>query len=269
MTELRVQLYNVWHSRLYDELYDDISQDDLSNIIMFGVNEAYTKHYTPNRYNLMFEYDLPIYDPNLQKHNYCQTSCMWHLYKNPQKTYRKPGHELDYIGFIQYDMKPEADMFADIHKAIASAKENQKEVVFHEQTEHIIQSIQWASGLALPYEKSALQHYNAHFNTSFTTYDFVHNHLIKTVPLLHTFVMSVPMFEKMMGWLDSYLGMLEAMYPEYTSNRAQCELLERCHGMFLALECASGNVVFKPLKVNHIWPLYNEKTEYHNYKEIV
>lgn len=265
----KIQVYSIWHKQLYDELYEDISQEELQNIVMYGVNEGYQKVYTPNKYNILLEYDLPLYNAVLQEHNYCQTTCMWHLWKNKEVTYRRPGHELDWIGFMQYDMKPDAQMFADMRKRIEDAVRDNKQVIFHEQTEHILQSVQWASGLALPYEGSALQHYNQFFRTNFTMYDFIHNHRLHKVPIVHTFVISVAMFEKMMAWIESYMEMLEAMYPAYPSNKSQCELLERCHGMFLALECANGGVEMHPMKVKHIWPLYHDKTEWKNYKTIV
>lgn len=264
---MSVQVYTIWHRKLYDELYAHIDPQELKNIVMFGVNEDYEKTYTENRYNVMFEYDLPIYNPLLQKHGYCQTTCMWHLYKNPYETY-KGDTPLDYIGFIQYDMTPDSNMLQHIRNKIADAESKGQEVIFHEQTEHILQSIRWASGLVTPYEGSALQHYNAYFGTSYTINDFLHNPRLQVSPILHTFVIPVKMFEKMMGWLDSYLNMLESMYPTYMSNRSQSELLERCHGMFLALECVRDNVVFEPMKIKHIWPLYHDKTEFKNYKTI-
>lgn len=263
----KVQIYSIWHKAIYDELYTDVPVEELQNIVMYGVNEEYEKVYTPNKYNVMLEYELPIYNPLLQKHNYCQTTCMWHLWKNKESTYKRPGHELDWIGFMQYDMKPDANMFEDIRHKIREAGRGQ--LIFHEQTEHILQSIQWASGLALPYENSALQHYNRFFGTNYNTYDFIHNPRIQTVPIVHTFVISVPMFEKMMAWIESYMDTLESMYPAYPSNKSQCELLERCHGMFLALECANEETVLHPMKVKHIWPLYHDKTEWKNYKTIV
>lgn len=264
-----IQVYNIWHSKLYDELYQDVPPDNLKDIVMFGVNEDYTKEYTKNRYNVMFEYELPVYNSKLQQHGYCQTTCMWHLWKNKEITYKAPGQKVDYIGFMQYDMKPESDFFTDMREAIAKAQSEGKDIIFHEQTEHILQSVQFLSGLALPYERSALQHYNQHFGTAFTTYDFLHNHRIQVMPLVHTFVISVARFEKMMGWIEKYLEFLENIYPDYVSNRSQSELLERCHGMFLALECANNDVILHPMLVKHIWPLYHDKTDFKNYKTIV
>lgn len=264
-----IEVYNIWHSKLYDELYQDVPSDELHNVVMFGVNDDYTKDYTKNRYNVMFEYDLPVFNPNLQKHGYCQTTCMWHLWKNKEITYKAPGKAVDYIGFVQYDMKLEHDFFSGMRAEIAKAQALGKDIIFHEQTEHILQSVQFASGLAMPYERSALQHYNQYFGTSYTTYDFLHNHRIQVVPLVHTFVISVARFEKMMGWIEKYIEFLESIHPAYVSNRSQSELLERCHGMFLALECAQNDVVLHPMRVKHIWPLYHDKTEYKNYKTIV
>lgn len=263
----KLQIYNIWHSKIYDELYSKVSDVDMKDIVMFGVNEDYEKTYTPHRYNVLFEYDLPIYNPVLQKHGYCQTTCMWHLWKNAPVTYK--AQPLDYIGFIQYDMEIEENMMQHIRDVVAKASAQGQEVIFHEQTEHILQSIHWCKGVAIPYEESALQHYNEYFQTAYTMFDFLHNPRIQIVPLVHTFVIPVPMFDKMMGWIESYIAKLETMYPSYVSNRSQSEFLERCHGLFLALESMRTNIVMEPMKVKHIWPLYHDKTEYKNYKQVV
>lgn len=262
----KIQIFNVWHNKLYDELYADVPKEELPNLVMFGVNPSYEKIYTKGRYNIMFEYEMPIYNGRLQEHGYCQTTCMWHLFKNDALAHLK---DTDYVGFIQYDMKVDGDCYADMRQVIEKYAAEGKEVIFHEQTEHILQSIQWAQGLAMPYEDSALKHYNDYYLTSYNVYDFVHNPRIQVVPLVHTFAMTKKTFDKMMRWLSTYLAKLEDMHPKYPSNRSQSELLERCHGLFLALECARGDVVMAPLKVKHVWPLYHDKTEYKNYKTIV
>jgi hypothetical protein len=253
---MNLRIFTVWHNKLYDELYADVSESDLELFTMFGVNEDYEKKYTPNRYNILFEYDLPIYNPNLQKHGYCQTTCMWHVWKN--KLYQC----LDYIGFIQYDMKPSHNMIKDIRETVELYN---RPVIFHEQTEHALQSSRWAKGLVQPYEGSALEHYNKFFNTSYTLQNVLHI----PIPIVHTFVIPTETFVKMMEWIDSYITYLENMYPCYPSDKSQSELLERCHGLFLAFEIAKNNMTMQPLQIAHIWPLYHDKTKFVNYKTIV
>lgn len=263
LTKMSVQIFNIWHSKLYDELYAHLSAEELENITMFGVNEEYEKSYTQDKYKVVMEYELPVYNPLLQKHGYCQTTCMWHVWKN-----RLVADRHAYVGFMQYDMRPAAGMIQEMQNVIEEATKCGQEVVFHEQTEHIIQSVRWCAGLAMPYEGSALQHYNQHFGTSWTVHDLVQNPRVHVSPLLHTFAMPVEMFDRMMGWLDKYLGWLESLYPKYVSDRSQSELLERCHGLFLALECARENVILAPMNLKHVWPLYHDKTEFKNYKQV-
>jgi len=84
----------------FDKCYTKLSLYDKSKITMYGVNENYEKKYNKKKdYQILFEYDLPIYDKSIQTRNYCQTSALIHIYKN--KLYKK----YNYIGFMQYDME--------------------------------------------------------------------------------------------------------------------------------------------------------------------
>lgn len=261
---MNIQVYVIWHNKLFSELYDELPKDDLNNLIMFGVNEKYEKILdTKKEYRVMYEYDLPMYNPTLQQHGYCQSTAMYHLYKNG--TYKG----VDYIGFIQYDMKVHADLFQHMREVLRIARAEGKEVIFHEQTEHISQSIQWTKCLVDPYEGSVLQHYNTFFGTNYSVNDLVASRAAHLVPIVHTFVISAAMFEKMMGWICSYMDHLESMHPAYPCDKSQAELLERCHGMFLALEAMqTTKVIHCPMKVKHVWPLYHKMTDFVNYKTV-
>ena len=106
-----VELYNVWHHKLFDELYTDV--DDFRGIIMYGVNTKYPKEYNKERgYNILFEWTLPQYDETFQKNGYCQTSCFYHIYINGLHKNTK------YIGFCQYDMKLYKNIISDIENTI-------------------------------------------------------------------------------------------------------------------------------------------------------
>lgn len=260
-----VRIYSVWHNKLFNELYDGVSDDDLANIVMFGVNESYKKEYDANRgFNIQYEWDLADYNPTLQQHGYCQTTAMYHIYKNG--LYRG----LDYIGFIQFDMKVHANAMSFIRQAISEADASGKSIVFHELAIDMMQIASQLRGLVVPYEHSALQHYNEFFGTSFSPEQVAYCCL--KVPMVHTFIIPVATFQKMMEWICTYVDWLESIHPQYVSDMSQSELLERCHGMFLVIECMQNpNLLMKDMSsvIEHIWPLYHDKTDYKNYKTIV
>lgn len=260
-----VRIYNVWHNKLFNELYDGVSDDDLANIVMFGVNESYEKEFDANRgYNVQYEWDLAKYNPMLQQHGYCQTTAMYHIYKNGLH------RGLDYIGFIQFDMKVRPAALSNIRQGIAAADDAGKKLIFHELTLDVDEATTRIEGVIIPYESSALQHYNAFFGTDYTPQDIAYSGF--KLPLVHTFIIPVATFEKMMEWICTYIDWLESIHPQYVSNRSQSELLETCHGMFLVIECIRNpNFYMMDMTsdIEHIWPLYHDKTDYKNYKKIV
>ena len=97
---MKFQLYVIFHKYIFDECYEGISQDFLDKYITFvAVNPKYEKIYTPGKYKVINEWELPIYDKSLQENSYRENSAIYHLYEN------KVCQEYDYVGFFQYDMK--------------------------------------------------------------------------------------------------------------------------------------------------------------------
>jgi hypothetical protein len=259
---MNLRIYNIWHNKLFPELYAGVSNDDMANVVMFGVNERYKKEVPPEgmHWNIQYEYDLAEYNPKLQQHGYCQSTAMYHIYKNGL-------HKgLDYIGFVQYDMKIAPTALDCIKNAVSHAECKGLTCIFHELTIPIINEMcNEQNGL-----QSALEHYNAHFGTSYTAKDIALSGI--NMPVVHTFIIPVAMFEKMMGWICSYIEWLESIFPKNVSNASQAEFLERCHGLFLVIEYmqdATNVMVDLRPEIEHIWPLYHDKTEYDNYKTLI
>ena len=94
-----MQFFVVFHRKLFDECYAKIPSDVLQKYFtFFAVNESIPKEYTPGKYKILNEWDLPIYDPTMQKNNYRENSALYHVYANGlHKPYLR-------IGFFQYDM---------------------------------------------------------------------------------------------------------------------------------------------------------------------
>jgi hypothetical protein len=95
-----IQLYVVFHKNIFDECYENIPSDILYKYFTFiAVNEKIPKKYTPNKYKIINEWELPIYDKTFQERGYNENSAIYHVYAN------KLHSTYDYIGFFQYDMK--------------------------------------------------------------------------------------------------------------------------------------------------------------------
>lgn len=254
------KLYVIWHNKLFDSMYENLDQDTLNKLIMYGVNDKYSKKYNKSmNYNILYEYNLPKYIPNWQLHGYCQTSCMYHLFIN------KMYNENEYIGFLQYDMKPSNNMFSHIDETITN--NSGKQIIFTLLCKPASDICKKTKGLCLPYEYSILKHYNNFFKTKFTYPDIAENSR-SIMPLLHTFIISGSMFLKMMSWIATLLPWLDMCYVHIT-DMSQAEFSERIFALFLCLEIISNeDVILETIKINHVWPMIHDQTEWINYKKI-
>ena len=238
---MNLKIFNIWHEKIFDELLNNVPWDDRDDIIMYGVNENIPKISLGD----LLEYELKIYNPKLQALGFCQTSCLYHVYKN------KLYEGLDYIGFCQYDMKFEKDTISDI-------KNTDAETIFHDLTLSCTKALEdhstdW---------DSVFDSYSSFFNEKIKKEDIIDIHL----PLLHTFVIPVKMFVRMMDWMSHYIEN-ELIYP---TRMSRAEFYERIHGIFLAIECYKNpNIKLKPLKLNHIWPHYHNLVPFVGYKQLV
>lgn len=243
-------VFNVFHSKVQDKiLFTDKKFKD--RLIMYGVNEKYDKEFNPDlNYSILMEYDLPIYDPRLQLKNYCQTSCMYHVFIN--NFYENTS----YIGFLQYDMMIQPDFFDHLDSEIARLESSHVSLIGYELTKDINETLYWCSGIADDNESCALNHYNKFFGTNYTLSDIRNNPKCKLV-YIHAFVIPSSLFCKMMRWMTSYFPIIDNVQP---SNMSTPEFLERCHGLFIALENLSNpNLEYIKMKTchNHHYKLHD------------
>lgn len=94
-----IQIFIVFHKNIFDECYKNIPDDILYKYFtFFAVNENIEKCYTQNKYKVINEWELSIYDKTFQERGYNENSAIYHVYANNlHKDYK-------YIGFFQYDM---------------------------------------------------------------------------------------------------------------------------------------------------------------------
>lgn len=104
-----MQLFIVFHSRIYDQCYADVPQDMLDKYFTFvAVNEKIPKEYTAGKYKVVNEWDLPIYNADLQGNGYKENSVLYHIFMN------KLHEPYTRIGFFQYDMVFDKNVVSDI-----------------------------------------------------------------------------------------------------------------------------------------------------------
>lgn len=254
----KFQIFNVFHHKLFDEMYAS-SPEMLNNLTFFAVNEQYTKEWNKDKnYNIINEWDLKHYKPEMQQKGYCQTSALYHIHKN----------ELDapynFVGCMQYDMKVKDQAVTKIQSIL----EKHSEPVFYiMKGNHSMH----CKGLFTPYpntDKSVLSHYNNFFNKNYT-YDYLQQHkILDNFILLHTFLISKYMFRDMMAWIEQYLIEFEQYYNAKACNMDNASFLERVHSLYLAIAIHERNLPMFELPLEHIWPLYHNKVDWHNYKTL-
>jgi hypothetical protein len=230
-------IFVVYHKTIYDEFYKTISEDNKKHIVFYGVKDKIEN--VPS----IYEYELPIYNQKLQAQRYNESSAFYHIYEN------KLHQNLSYIGFAQYDMiinneiiqtiKTQISETSTIFAAFFAIEESKK--ALHGSLNLIVEPISFFG--------SVIDNYNNFFSTNYKKDDILNNPLI----MCNTFVIHVTMYEKYMGWLQSYFineinveelnkihsinsGFLDTR--ENTLNRGH--LIEVCTAVFLAIQIMEG-----------------------------
>ena len=196
---------------------------------------------------MIYEADLPFYNPNFQKMVYNEGSGLYHLYVN--ELYKS----CDYIGFCQYDMKFFENTISNIQNIIESSS---IDCIFNIGYFPDIINNTFLGGHSIIVKninqcECAINSYNNFFNNNYTSNNVIQNSLIHC----NTFVIPSKMFERMMSWMKQYfIDDLILNKQNSKLDNPGC-LIEGLVGMFLSLEVFNGSKYY-PLDVKHIWPLY-------------
>jgi FkbM family methyltransferase len=252
-----IKIFNIWHNKLFDKCYKDLDEYSLSKVTMYDVNQNYTKVYNNNKkYNIIREYELTYYNGLYQTTNYCQTSCLYHVFKNNLYNNTK------YIGFIQYDMELADDFIYDIEKKI---NRTETDIYFYSLT--VADKIE-VSYICNPYNNSILEKYNNYFNTNHT-YETIKSHPMRdNFICLHTFVIPTSTFIKMMTWFCTITDWLHSNYISGIYRESMSEVTEEIFALFLLLQMIENdNIQLDTLKLYHQWPNLHNETTFNNYKE--
>jgi len=217
-------IYNVFHSKVFPELYADMNEEDKQYILLYGV-----KNIINTQMPVIYENTLDIYNPSFQKHWYNESSALYHIYMNGlhKKT--------NYIGLCQYDMKFQKNTIPDILNTL----DNKNIYVYHFFPWWFLGG-QRVIVHDLNIFKCGLHSYNNFFNTNYNQDTVIKNKMITC----STFVISSILFEKMMSWLIQYYvdDELDNNYfePETNCTYNAGNIIEALIGMFFALEIENG-----------------------------
>ena len=93
------KIYVTFFKNLYDDHYKADRTWNPGNFGFMKVNDRFPLELADNRlpYEILVEHDFPVNRPDFQENGYCESSVIWHLYKNGEHK------KYDYIGFIEYD----------------------------------------------------------------------------------------------------------------------------------------------------------------------
>jgi len=187
---MSIQIFVVFHKKIFDECYKHIPQEYLDKYFTFyAVNEKIQKEYTPGKYKVINEWELPIYDKTFQERGYNENSALYHIYIN--KLYK----DYDYIGFFQYDME-----FAENVVDLIKDKMSNGTYMAHELrdyyfcTTHTLNDTEISEFIAREYEN----YYGKQLNRDIQ------------YPLLNTYVIPQDMYENIMKWV---VTMYDKLYP--------------------------------------------------------
>lgn len=107
----KIKIFVVFHKAIDENIFAKFSGREIdAYFIKYAVNQEFSKQIgykniyrklTKRRVdqNLVYEYMLPKYNPELQKRGFMETSCYVHVLENKQY------QDCDYIGVCQYDMR--------------------------------------------------------------------------------------------------------------------------------------------------------------------
>lgn len=179
-----LQFFVVFHSKLYDECYSAIPEDVLRKYFTFiAVNPNIPKVFTPNKYNIVNEWDLPIYDKTMQEKGYHENSAIWHVFIN---NLHKP---FNHVGFFQYDMVFKSNLVEEVMESIRCSETPVYFPLRIETFDFCNRITWWNPQMIVP----VIKDYEHFFNTNFN--------YTKLYPLCNTYILPVEIYEKVMSWV--------------------------------------------------------------------
>jgi len=200
MTEKTFHIFIIFHKNIYDKCYQYISQEDLDKYFTFiAVNEKLPKSYTPNKYRIINEWEMPNYNPELQKNNYCENSVLYHIFIN------KIHESYEFIGFFQYDMPFFTNVVEDIKNGLKNnIKAFYGKNLYHELLQYVLHTDNYNIYIRSNESECSpiLEYYETYFYKKI---------LKKSIyPYCNTYIIETTTFGKIMSWIITTYGKVKA-----------------------------------------------------------
>jgi len=232
---MNIRFFCVFHKSVHKQIYLCSPEETKRYITYYGVHQ---KDATIE--NSVYEYELPKYNPAFQNLKYNEGSCIYHVYEN------QLYNPYDYIGFCQYDMVFNPNVFRNIETRIGQ----------YPNTIFYMDFFEWAfiGGQKtiirdFPNVPSGLKSYNAFFGREYTEQTLKRNRMM----ICNTFLIPKQIYIKLMSWLSQYFR--EDINRCMVDTECDCDfdpghMIEALTGMFLALEISEGATYCK-LDIEH------------------
>ncbi|HVX85919.1 MAG TPA: hypothetical protein VH253_14145 [Phycisphaerae bacterium] len=256
---MRIKMFTVFHRALDERLsFPAIEADDLQTFFThYGVNAKWPRKEIrrlsgalevageTSPPDVLLEYRLPVYSPDLQARGFMETSCYVHLLKNNLHL------PYDYLGVCQYDMRWTAPAVKILRELAAAST--------HPPTAWgiICGPIMNAQGYLHPLTFAhirnwsfMLESYNRFFGTRWEPRMLVG----KPFTLFQTYLLPRDEFAALAAWLDTFCRDVYpwAAEPPYETHWGSLSgYSERAESLFIAARIAEGRLRVAHLPVEH------------------
>lgn len=231
---LKMKVFVVFHKEFFPGVYY-ITDEDKKYLTFYGV-----KNRQETTMDIIYENELPIYEPIWQQRTYNEASALYHIYKNNMH------QQYDFIGFFQYDMKVFSNCFPIIENTF---KYNCNTIFYLDFFPWAFLGGQTTITKDYPQFEAGLKNYNKFFDTNFNEQQLIDYKMI----ISNTFVVHTSIFDKMMRWMTQYfiedIDVLMAD-PDKGHNFNPGHMIEALTSMFLCLEVVQG-AEYKRLSIHH------------------
>jgi hypothetical protein len=228
------KIFVVFHKQLFDECYADIPPNIIrDNFVFVAVNPSIEKIYTPNKYNIINEWELSDYN-HLDNYIYRENSVIYNVFNH------KLYGSAKYVGFAQYDMKFTAESLLGIHEKL----NDRSYVALWPNSLDFCKNTSWEGHAIMTYITELYEHY---FNKKIDS--------AAMLPLVNTYILPTASFETIMEWVvTTYDNIIKKClsYPVYRANYpiGLASIYERVMALAVGnsgLECYTFNLIHDEL----------------------
>jgi hypothetical protein len=263
----KTKIFVVFHKTLDDSVFGCFLDNEIDQwFVKYGVNEKYEKSllttdkikkdikiaaddfYVPEERssNVILEYELQTYLPELQSRGFMETSCYVHILKNDLIG------DATHVGVTQYDMRwTEASV--SIVRSLNNPSNKEDKLAYamsigpfvmpdgSPNPAMVVSKVNW---------KFLLDHYNEFFESSWS-WDAV---VDKPLTLFQTYILPKRDFIELSAWL---LSLCKALFPTFNAPPYETHwgvlggLTERAESIFFAIRMHENKITFRSLCLFH------------------